>query len=320
MQLDPEIAAALASDALREHAKFPDLDSHDTILAVRRKRDPASEAALRLVDRTGVSTTTVRVPGVKGGPDLELRVHRSESARDNLPCLYFIHGGGMVIGASRFDDGRLLPLVRRFGCAATSIEYRLAPEVQAPHLAEDCFAGLRWLSGNAKTVGVDPKRIILGGVSGGGGLAASTAIMARDRGVELLLQWLIYPQLDDRHITPSSRVDWPTWPNRVSTGAWKAVLGDRYGTDRVTPYDAAARLEDMRGLAPAFIDVGDMEVFRDECIDYATRLIAAGVPTEFHLYPGCCHGFDAFVPDAKVSKTALATRNAALARAWNLPL
>ena len=234
-----------------------------------------------------------------------------------MPCLFHVHGGGIVAGSAPRDDGMLLPLVRMFNCVATSVEYRLAPEHRAPAMSTDCYTALKWVCAHTKELGIDPDRIALGGISGGGGVAAATAVMARDLGgTRLCFQWLITPQLDDRNVTASSHGPWIGWPRKLNVGAWKAVLGERYGTDRVTGHESAPRAKDLSGLPPTFIEVGAMEVFRDECIDYASRLLHAGVQTELHVYAGGFHGFHLFAPNARVAKLAAEARLSALRRAW----
>ena len=195
---------------------------------------------------------------------------------------------------------------RRLGCAALSVEYRLAPEAPAPAAAEDGYAAFRWAHENAARLGLDPDRIGLAGQSGGGGIAAAVALIARDRGAPSpAFQALLYPMIDDRNETPSSRevTDVGVWDRATNLLAWRAVLGDRAGTDGVSAYAAPARAGDLGGLPPAFIAVGELDVFRDEDLDYARRLVAAGVPTELHLYAGAYHAFDLFAPDARLSKS-----------------
>jgi acetyl esterase/lipase len=320
MELDAEVAAGLQSEAVKNFMRSTRLDTMEDILLRRAERARLAETRNAVLDRTGVQTEMRTIPGPPNAPDLTIRIHRPETISAPLPCLFFVHGGGMVVGTSLQDDEFLVALVRALNCAATSIDYRLAPEHPAPAAAWDCYAGLKWITEHAGELGIDANRLAIGGTSGGGGIAACAAIIARDQGLKLCFQYLIYPQLDDRGITPSSRGDWTGWTKVLNTGAWRAVLGDRMGTDAVTPYEAAARIKDLSGMAPTYIDVGAMELFRDESIDYVTRLLQAGIATEFHIYPGCCHGFDLFAPNARVSKMAAANRRAALARAWGLPV
>lgn len=315
MELDPELRSVLAEVSARR--KLVSLDSAEDIATKRAQNLALTDQLNRALDRSGVVTEIRSIPGPQPGSRLDLRLHRPAQAAGMLPCLYSVHSGGMVSGTALMDDRILVPMVRDFNCVAASVDYRLAPESRAPAATEDCYAGLEWLAGNAATLGIDSGRIAIYGISGGGGIAATTALMARDRGgPALCFQQLIYPQLDDRNITASSQGEWLGWTRAMNIGAWRAVLGERAGTATVGPHEAAARAKDLSGMPPTFIEVGGMEIFRDECIDYASRLLQAGVATELHVYPGCFHGFDIYVPQARISRMAVAARLSALRRAW----
>ncbi|MGN7712651.1 alpha/beta hydrolase fold domain-containing protein [Agrobacterium radiobacter] len=317
MKLDPEISQAFARIVLSPQEVLHAIETARDIDLVRRQNDQRTKALLQGVDREGVATETREVEAPDGAK-LILRVHRPSAlqADEPLPCLYYLHPGGMIAGTPEGDDAQLVPLVRELGCVATSLGYRLAPEYPAPKGADDCYAGLKWVLANAGSLGIDPLRLAVGGASAGGGMAASCTLAAVRDGFAPRFLLLRYPQLDDRHLTPSSRVSWPVWPHEVSVGAWKVVLGDRYGTEEVTPYEAPGRALDVQGMPPTFIDVGAMDTFRDDCIGFAARLLAAGVPTELHVYPGCCHGFDLLVPNAAVSLNAGQLEYNALRKAW----
>ena len=171
------------------------------------------------------------------------------------------------------------------------------------------------------SMGSIPVGIAVGGVSAGGGLAAGTALLARDRGgPEIGFQLLLEPMLDDRAVTASSTAydRSVVWDRNDNHDGWTALLGDRKGTEEVSWYAAPARTPDLAGLPPAFVDVGEVETFRDECVEYARRLMAAGVSTELHVYRGAFHGFDLMAPDAQVTRLAWSLRWAALARALGL--
>lgn len=252
----------------------------------------------------GVAMKDHWVPGPDGDPDVMVRVYTPTGAGSGAPGLLWIHGGGMVLGNVAMDDINCKGMAVTHGCVVASVEYRLAPEHPHPAPVEDCFAGLSWFASNAASLGVDPERIAVGGASAGGGLAAATALVARDRGVNLIHQQLIFPMLDDRNITRSSHyVTHPkVWNRQANLAGWTALLGKPAGSEGVSPYAAPSRAEDLSGLAPAFIIVGDLDLFADECIDYAQRLAAAGVPTELHVMPGAVHGTHIFLPDAPLSK------------------
>jgi acetyl esterase/lipase len=265
-----------------------------------------------------VHVEDVTVAGPSGDPDIAMRIYRPTTTTDLVPGLYWMHGGGMMIGSMDMDDTLLVGAVEKLGIAIVSVEYRLAPEHPDPAPIEDCYAGLAWTAAHASDYGIDGNRIAVGGPSAGGGLAAGTALLARDRGgPQLAYQLLLEPMLDDRSLTPSStQYDGGTvWDRKDNAQGWSSLLGDRAGGDSVSPYAAPARATDLSGLPPTFIDVGEVETFRDECIEYARRLFAAGVPTELHVYPGAFHGFDLMAPDSAIGRVAWNLRWTAVARA-----
>lgn len=188
-----------------------------------------------------------------------------------------------------------------------AVDYRLAPEYPYPTPLEDCYAGLVWFSGHADSLGVDKNRIAVAGTSAGGGLTASVALMARDfGGPPLAFQMPLYPMIDDRFMTPASKEEFGNrvWNNTDNRYAWKIYLGDLAGTEQVTPYMAPARAADLTGLPPTYSCVGTLDPFRDDTINYISRLGQAGVPIEFHLYPGAYHAFEALAPDTDYSRHA----------------
>ena len=312
--LDPELAAALQQALPGPSAllDFTDMPASRTRMAARRPLLPPGEA-VAVHDRL--------VPGPAGAPEIRLRIYRPRAvpaAQTMLPALYWIHGGGMVMGNLDGDNARLSEVVEQVGCVAVSVEYRLAPENPHPAPVEDCYAGLVWTAAHADELGIDAARLALGGASAGAGLAAATALLARDHGgPALVFQLLIYPMLDDRNLTPSSYeiTDVGIWDRATNIGGWTALLGEQVGTDAVSPYAAPARARDLSRLPAAFIDVGTADLFRDEDIDYAQRLMQAGTPTELHVYPGAFHGFDGMAPGARLTVVARAARIVALRHA-----
>jgi acetyl esterase/lipase len=291
--LDPEVVAALA--VLERPA---DRLSDETLPARRAAR--LSEPVPELSDR--VTRTDYPIPGSDG---VVVRVHRPVGVAGELPCVYWIHGGGMVMGTYAGDDLRFDRWCPRHQCVGVSVEYRLAPETPYPGPLDDCYAGLRWVYEHAGELGVDRDRIGIGGPSAGGGLAAGLGLLARDRGeIPLIFQLLIYPMIDDRQITPSSQWMDPIWPPGANAYGWRSYLGDRVAGPDVEIYAAPARAEDLSGLPPTLVTVGALDVFSDEDIDYAVRLRRAGVAVELHVYPGMPHGFDGLLPDVLESRRA----------------
>jgi acetyl esterase/lipase len=225
-----------------------------------------------------------------------------------------MHGGGYVFGNAATSTARLEAIVAEVGCVAVSVEYRLAPHVPYPGPLDDCFNVLAHVAANGDEFGIDSSRLVVGGVSAGGGLAAGVALRARAQGIPLVHQHLISPMLDDRLVTPSSRWVGPvTWTPEMNVYGWRAYLGALHGTADVPAYAAPARAVDLSGLPPAYLHVGAVDIFVHENIDYAGRLLAAGVPTELHVFPGAPHGFEAMAPTSvpghsgdRLSRQALA--------------
>ena len=245
---------------------------------------------------------------------MTLIVCRPTATSSPVPALYYTHGGGMFSGTARDALGDVLELAEVAGAAVVSVEYRLAPEAPHPGPVEDCYAGLSW---TARARGIDPERIVLIGSSAGGGIAAALALMARDRhGPALAGQLLMCPMLDDRNDSPSvlQMAALRTWNRADNELGWTTLLGDARGGPDVSPYAAPARATDLSGLPPAFIDVGSADSFRDEDLDYASRIWLAGGVAELHVWPGGYHGSDGLAPHAALSKAAAAARAQWLAR------
>jgi acetyl esterase/lipase len=251
------------------------------------------------------------VAGPAGAPDVGLVICRPASAQAPVPALYYTHGGGMIGGTARDALGEILLLAEPLGVAVVSVEYRLAPETPHPGPVEDCYAALVWMAERADEIGVDSGRIVLIGGSAGGGIAAALALLSRDRGGPALAgQLLMCPMLDDRNDSPSvhQMAELMMWNRQANEVGWTALLGDARGGPDVPPYAAPARADDLSGLPPAFVDVGSADTFRDEDVDYATRIWQAGGVAELHVWPGGFHGFDGMVPNAALSKAAVAAR------------
>jgi acetyl esterase/lipase len=266
----------------------------------------------------GVTVEDRMVPGPAGAPDVAVRISRPEGKTGKLPALLWIHGGGYIMGSIENEDvsGKQLALAGE--CVIVSVEYRLAPEHPFPAPLGDCYAALKWLASRTSELNADPKRIAIGGGSAGGGLAAGLALLTRDRAeVAIIFQLLVYPMIDDRNVVPACDTlpDTILWTRESNLIGWSSYLGCEPGGEGVSCYAAASRADDLSGLAPAYITVGELDLFVQEDIDYAQCLIAAGVPTELHVYPGGCHAFDGLVPDADVARRFTADIHRALKRA-----
>ncbi len=258
------------------------------------------------------------IPNAPRAPDARIRLFRPRNATGKLPGLVWIQGGGYVLTSANPDDQWCERLAHDLQCLVASVIWRRAPEHPFPAAHDDCFATFQWMMTNAATLGINAERVVVGGASSGGGAAAAVALRARDEGLHLHHQLLIYPMLDDRNVSRSSHLvtDPELWNRSNNILAWQAYLGSTYGTDEVSPYAAPARAKDLGGLAPATILTGELDLFVDENLAYAQRLLAAEVTTEFHLYPAVHHGFDLHNPDGYQAKRMLEDRDAALRRAF----
>lgn len=271
-----------------------------------RTNFPLTEQSLPLIRKGAASIPAPVLPqpvwsermiaGPANAPEVRIYVVNAGRSGDAKPAILHMHGGGFVIGVARSDIGTLQGIATALDCVIVTVDYRLGPETRFPGSLEDNYAGLKWLYANAAALGVDRTRIAVMGGSAGGGHAAMLAIAARDRGeIPLAYQALICPALDDRtgstHQKPpyQGALGWTPEHNRF---AWSALLGVPAGSAHV-PYGAVpARLRDLRGLPPAFIGVGSIDLFVDEDIDYARRLADAGIAVTMNVVPGAFHGFD----------------------------
>ena len=287
--VDPEIVALID--------RFPRWQYSPEILP-RIRADWAAMSAQRADSPPNfpdIDVTERRVPGPAGAPDVRVLVYLPWGTPRPLPVLLSMHAGGFVLGSADDDDLWVKRIVTDVGCAAVSVDYRLAPETPFPGAVEDCYAALTWLHAHAPELGIDQRRIAIGGVSAGGGLAASLGLLARDRGdVPLAFQLLIQPMLDDRTVAMANSHPYTgefIWTREANRFGWLALLSQEPGSAGVSPYAAAARAERLAGQPPTFISVGALDLFLEEDLEYARRLMREGVPTELHVYPGGIHGF-----------------------------
>lgn len=304
---DPELAGVLTV----LHEQLPASVTPDMIEPMRSAAvTPPIEQILAL--RPELTHREMTVPGYDGA-ELAVSIFATLQHTGQGPGFFHTHGGGMIIGDRFLGIDVMLDWVERYDGVCVSVEYRLAPEFPDPYPVEDCYAALVWTAEHAEELGIDPARLLIAGGSAGGGLAAGTALLARDRqGPELVGQVLMYPMLDDRNDTVSSHqiVGEGVWDRISNETGWHALLGDRVGTEDVSIYAAPARAKDLSGLPPTFIDVGTAEVFRDEAVAYASTLWASGAVAELHVWPGGFHGFDVMVPHAALSRAMTTTRTA----------
>ena len=281
------------------------------------------ESLPRLEPDPTVAIEEFLVPGHEGGPAVAVRVYRPGNLGPNPGALYWVHGGGMVLGSAERDDAACAQRAVSHRAIVASVDYRLAPEHPYPAPIHDCFAGLVWFASKAHEFGFDPARLAIGGASAGGGLAAGTALFSRDHGgPALCFQLLVYPMLDHRNITPSSHaiLDRRVWHRNANLFGWNAYVGDAAGsTDAgaVPIYASPSMADDLSGLPPTYINIGDLDMFLDEDVAYALSVGRAGVPCELHVYPGAFHGAASFVVHSPLSHRWSADETAALERALN---
>ncbi|MFD0342157.1 alpha/beta hydrolase [Streptomyces sp. NPDC127117] len=307
---DPELEAVLVVLA----DQIPPTLTAEMIPDIRR----AAMAGVtgETIEASGLTRRDFTIPGHLGD-EIIVSVIARRDHQGLGPGIYYTHGGGMIAGDRFAGLNQALPWVVEHDAVLVTVDYRLAPEHPDPYPVEDCYAGLVWTAEHARGLGMDPERLIIAGPSAGGGLAAGTALMARDRrGPALVGQVLVYPMLDDRDRTVSSaQFDGVgVWDRGSNVMGWTALLGERRGTDEVSIYAAPARATDLAGLPPAYIDCGSAEVFRDEDVAYATALWHAGVQAELHIWPGGFHGFDLTAPHTALAHAMTAARNAWVGR------
>jgi acetyl esterase len=310
-RFDPELAELVADVSLSTIENLPE---------ARANIAEMSRAGSVGFDLRGVSFEDRTIPGPADAPDVPIRIYRPGSPEAVAPAVLYLHGGGFVLGSIETEHAGAASLARALGSTVVSVEYRLAPEAPFPAGLEDCYAALVWLAADAGSLGVDPDRIAVFGQSAGGGLAAGVALAARDRGgPNLCFQFLGIPELDDRLETPSMRafVDTPLWNRPNAVLSWRYYLGDEPG--EVSPYAAPARATDLSGLPPAYVSTMEFDPLRDEGIEYAVRLLRAGVPVELHSFSGTFHG-SALFAQAQVSKRVYAESLQVLAKALGVSL
>lgn len=311
-EIDPELVEALSVMPKASNGKLMDLSDIPTLQRDMQELAATMAAAFPPDDRVKIRTLWI---SRHDDTNLAIRLFEPAGADEELPALLWCHPGGQVMGSAEGDDQYLAALSLSLHCAVAAVDYRLAPQHPAPSGAEDVLLSYHHLT----NMRPDPRlgRVGIAGASGGGAVAASAALMIRDRGlVEPCLLSLSYPMLDDRNETASSHeiVDIGIWDRHENELAWAAVLGSRVGSEDVDGYSAAGRATDLSGLPPSFVAVGQLDLFRDEDLEFARRLIAAGVPTDLHLYSSAFHAFDRFAPGSQITASFKQTWHAFLRR------
>jgi len=293
---DPEIAPMVP--ALPVESDWSDLPAAraamEQLVAMLPQPENSPDEGIAFEDRT--------IDGPPDAPELSVRIYTPPGDTALRPAVLYIHGGGFCFGSVEFEHLGARRTAFETGALVVSVEYRLAPEYPFPAGIEDCYAALTWLAGSAEELGVDPVRIAVLGQSAGGGLAAGLALLARDRGgPALCFQVLGIPELDHRLETHSMRefTDTPLWNRPNAIESWRCYLGEDPG--EVSPYASPAIAKDLSGLPPAYVSTMEFDPLRDEGIEYALRLLRAGVPVELHQFAGTFHG-SALVAGADVSR------------------
>jgi acetyl esterase/lipase len=282
--MDAELAAILARPLSSEPSDPASAGSPATLFAEHDSVQAPGRDELVISDQF--------IPGPEGAPDVGVRIYDAPGRTDPAPCLVYFHGGGFIAGDLDTEDVRCVRLANDVVCVVVSVDYRLAPQHPFPAAIDDCYAALLWTASMVENLGIDATRLGVGGPSAGGALAAAIALMARDRGgPALAFQLLVYPCLDDRAQTVSMRfVGTPIVDGGSIAWLWNAYLGE--DRSNVSPYAAPARADELGGLPPAYVMTAELDPLRDEGIEYAMRLLHAGVSVELHQFAGAFHGFD----------------------------
>lgn len=308
--VDPELRPALQSWT-------PSTLNADALPAIREQRQQAALQAMHLDDGLALVMHEQHIAGASGEPAVRVRVIAPTTRRANRMGILHLHGGGHLFGSPEQSLSLTRPTAARHDCVVVSVDYRLSPETRFPGSLNDSYAALVWMAENAAQLGIDANNIGLMGDSAGAGVAAALALLARDRkDPKLAFQNLMFPMLDDRTVVETERNPVTgefIWTRENNAFGWRALLGCEPGSIDVSPYAAPARADDLAGLPPTWIGVGTLDLFLDEDMAYAQRLIRAGVEVELNVWPGAYHGFNSD-PQASIAQRARETRQNWLAR------
>ncbi|KAH8589806.1 Alpha/Beta hydrolase protein [Bisporella sp. PMI_857] len=316
LSFEPEYAKAL-EPLLPMLAALPPPKVHD-VEGRRQQMKGFFESSTSIIpEAPGVSIDTLAVKSYDGADITIFHVYPKKEASpgETSPAFIHAHGGGMIAGSAETFIKATALTVAATQVQFFSVNYRKAPEHPHPAPTEDVYAALTWVKENATKFNIDPTRIGITGESAGGGIAAGVAIMARDREMSppLAKQVLIYPMLDDRNLSPIDGIEeLALWKSSDNVTGWTALLSEQAGKEGVSPYAAPARVASVQGLPPLYIDVGELDIFKAEVIEYITRFTRANISTEFHLYPGLPHGWEAIAPRISATKKAMENRIRAL--------
>lgn len=323
MVSDAEILAQVAPD-LRDAAAAMLAAGPPPVLTAASLSELRAKPA-NAVQPFGLETPVERraIPGSRGMGEIAVYLINACPGASR-PAILHMHGGGFVLGSARKEVPRLQKIAAALDCVILSVEYGLAPETIWSVAIEQNYAGLRWLSEKADALGVDRARLLVMGESAGGGHAALLAFTARDRGeIRLAGQVLVYPMLDDRTVSTAglpSAVGRLVWTAQANAFGWRSFLGNDAESRRILVRAVPARRADLSGLPPTFIGVGGIDLFAGEDVDFARRLLLAGVPTELVVMPGAFHGFDVAAPSAPTSQQFTAAKIDAIRRMSSSPV
>lgn len=302
MALDPQVAGLLAQ--LSANPEAPGLA--DVPPEGGRAMFRALGAMLDMQDAPIGKIENRKIPGPAG--EIPVRIYTPVAAgAEPLPCLVYYHGGGWVIGDLETHEGACRLLANGSGCRVVSVDYRLAPEHVFPAAVDDCYAAVKWVSENARQIGIDPNRIAVGGDSAGGNLSAVVCQTARDSGgPAIAFQLLIYPATDMTLATPSKK------ENAVGyflEGKLMDYFYQHYvpkGADENDPRHSPLRARNFSGLPPAYVITAQYDVLRDEGRMYAEKLQAAGVKVTLVNYESMIHGFVTMAGAIEAARPAIA--------------
>ena len=317
-KMDPELVPMYGM--LPEYSIVP----YETLCAVRQGHDDlfsGEEWSIR--GREDIRLQVLRISNSDNSGELELRVYRPAALTGTLPCIFYLHGGGCVMYRAWHDDIACAAFSLQENCVIVNVDYRLAPDFPAPTGQLDALTAWNWLiSEGISALDIDPEKIIIHGNSGGGNIAVGLVLRILDAGIKLPAAVVpLYPMLDDRSCTPSSSMveDNTFWGTDLNAAAWKYYLHGQDPFDIRVPdgYTAPARRESFKGFPKTFTFVGGLELFRDEVMEMVRKMSRDGVDVEFHLYPGCCHAFEQFIPTAAVSRQALEAKHQFIQKVFN---